>query len=210
MQVLPVGRDALLAELADPAAVPLLYADLRRELAERNRQLEIAQAKLDLELNLARKVQLGLMPRAPRPQGVIRLAVRYQPANQLGGDVYDFAALDGGRLGVLVADVSGHGVNAALLSGMVKTLAAPLMAADRPPGGVDHAACVTERVVIADRVRVGRSVEQQELVPRVDDRPLGRPAGRTCRSDVTSGPSAQPGRSPGRLRVPRGPLIRGG
>src|SRR5436190_1705873 len=83
--------------------------------AERNRQLEVAQAKLDLELDLARKVQAALMPRPPRPRGAVRLAVRYQPANRLGGDVYDFAPLDDGRLGVLVADISGHGVNSALL-----------------------------------------------------------------------------------------------
>jgi serine phosphatase RsbU (regulator of sigma subunit) len=114
----------------------LRIADLRRELAERNRLLEAAQAKLTLELNLARKVQLGLMPRAPRPRGAIRLAVRYDSANALGGDVYDFALLDDNRLGVLMADISGHGVNAALLSGMVKTLAAPLTGSDAQPGQV--------------------------------------------------------------------------
>ncbi len=114
----------------------LRIADLRHELAERNRQLEAAQAKLELELKLARKVQLGLMPKPPRPRGVLRMAVRYQPANQLGGDVYDFARLEDGRLAILVADVSGHGVNAALLSGMVKTLAAPLLGAGLSPGRV--------------------------------------------------------------------------
>jgi phosphoserine phosphatase RsbU/P len=106
----------------------LRIADLRRELAERNRLLEAAQAKLNVELETARKVQLALMPRPPKPRGILRMAVRYTPANQLGGDVYDFTTLDGGRLGVLVADISGHGVNSALLSGMVKTLAAPLSA----------------------------------------------------------------------------------
>ncbi len=114
----------------------LRIADLRRELDQRNRQLEVAQAKLGLELNLARKVQMGLMPKPPKPKGVLRLAVRYQPANQLGGDVYDFPTLDDGRLGIIAADISGHGVNAALLSGMVKTLAGPLMTAGLPPGRV--------------------------------------------------------------------------
>jgi sigma-B regulation protein RsbU (phosphoserine phosphatase) len=111
-------------------------ADLRRELAERNRQLEAAQAKSTLELNLARKVQLGLMPKSPKPRGAIRMDVRYDSANALGGDVYDFTPLDDGRLGVLQADISGHGVNAALLSGMVKTLAAPLAGSDARPGAV--------------------------------------------------------------------------
>ena len=112
----------------------LRIADLRGELAERNRLLEAAHKKLDFELELARKVQLALMPRPPKPRGVLRVAVRYTPANQLGGDVYDFYRLDNNRLGILVADVSGHGVNSAMLSGMVKALAAPLSIAVLEPG----------------------------------------------------------------------------
>lgn len=112
----------------------LRIADLHQELSERNRQLEAAQAKLELELSLARKVQLGLMPKAPKSRGGLKMAVRYKPANALGGDVYDFTRLEGKRLGVLMVDISGHGVNAALLSGMVKTLASPLMHNDQDPG----------------------------------------------------------------------------
>lgn len=112
----------------------LRIADLRSELAERNRLLEAAHKKLTFELNLARKVQQAMMPRPPIPRGVLRVAVRYTPANQLGGDVYDFYRLDDNRLGVLVADVSGHGVNSAMLSGMVKALAAGLSTAVLEPG----------------------------------------------------------------------------
>ncbi len=112
----------------------LRIADLRRDLAEQNRLLAAAHKKLTFELDLARKVQLALMPRPPKPRGVLRLAVRYTPANQLGGDVYDIYRLDNSRLGVLVADVSGHGVNSAMLSGMVKALAAPLSIAVLEPG----------------------------------------------------------------------------
>jgi phosphoserine phosphatase RsbU/P len=112
----------------------LRIADLRGELAERNRLLESAQKKLNFELDLARKVQDALMPRPPKPRGVLRVAVRYTPANQLGGDVYDFYRLENNRLGILVADVSGHGVNSAMLSGMVKALAAPLSLAVLEPG----------------------------------------------------------------------------
>jgi sigma-B regulation protein RsbU (phosphoserine phosphatase) len=109
-------------------------ADMGRELAERNRLLEEAHKKLQFELDLARKVQRGLMPRPPRPRGVLKAAVKYTPANQLGGDVYDFYRLEQNRLGVLVADVSGHGVNSAMLSGMVKALAAGLSIAVMEPG----------------------------------------------------------------------------
>ena len=112
----------------------LRIADLRSELAERNRLLESAQKKLTFELELARKVQFALMPRPPQPRGVLQIAVRYTPANQLGGDVYDFYRMENNRLGILVADVSGHGVNSAMLSGMVKALAAPLSMAVLEPG----------------------------------------------------------------------------
>lgn len=112
----------------------LRVADLRNELAEQNRLLQAAHKKLTFELDLARKVQLAMMPRPPKPRGVLRLAVRYTPANQLGGDVYDIYRLDNNRLGILVADVSGHGVNSAMLSGMVKALAAPLSIAVLEPG----------------------------------------------------------------------------
>jgi phosphoserine phosphatase RsbU/P len=107
---------------------------MSRELATRNAMLEAVHKKLHFELELARKVQRALMPRPPQPRGVLRCAVKYTPANQLGGDVYDFYRLDGGRLGVLVADVSGHGVNSAMLSGMVKALAAGLSIAVLEPG----------------------------------------------------------------------------
>jgi sigma-B regulation protein RsbU (phosphoserine phosphatase) len=128
----------------------LRTADLQRELAEanhaledRNALLEASKKKFEFELNLARKVQHGLMPHPPQPRGVLRVAVRYTPANQLGGDVYDFYRLENNRLGILVADVSGHGVNSAMLSGVVKALAVNLSIAVLEPGellaGLDFA-----------------------------------------------------------------------
>ena len=137
------GADDYLQKPRSPGEIQELFAriraqlriaDLRSELTGRNRLLEAAHKKLHLELDLARKVQHALMPRPPKPRGVLRAAVRYTPANQLGGDVYDFYRLENGRLGVLVADVSGHGVNSAMLSTMVKTLAAPLSIAVLEPG----------------------------------------------------------------------------
>jgi serine phosphatase RsbU (regulator of sigma subunit) len=129
----PKGKDEFL-ELFARIRAHLRIADLNAEAIERNRLLESAHKKLWFELDLARKVQRALMPHPPRPRGVLRIAVRYTPANQLGGDVYDFYRLENNRLGILVADVSGHGVNSAMLSGMVKALAAPLSMAVLEPG----------------------------------------------------------------------------
>lgn len=114
----------------------LRIADLRAELADRNRLLEAAQKKLKLELDLARKVQLSLMPKAPKTSGILKLAVKYNPANELGGDVYDFVRRDDGRLGILVADISGHGAASAMLAGMIKALNSPLSASEPSPSHV--------------------------------------------------------------------------
>jgi sigma-B regulation protein RsbU (phosphoserine phosphatase) len=140
---LDAGADDYIQKPKSPGDIEELFArirahfrlaDMSRELAERNRLLEAAHKKLHFELELARKVQRALMPRPPRPRGLLRIAVKYTPANQLGGDVYDFYRLEESRLGVLVADVSGHGVNSAMLSGMVKALAAGLSIAVLEPG----------------------------------------------------------------------------
>ncbi len=140
---LDAGADDFIQKPKSPGDIEELFArirahfrlaDMGRELAERNHMLETVHKKLHFELELARKVQRALMPRPPRPRGNLRVAVKYTPANQLGGDVYDFYRLDENRLGVLVADVSGHGVNSAMLSGMVKALGAGLSIAVMEPG----------------------------------------------------------------------------
>ncbi len=81
-------------------------------------------ATLDHELRTARQVQQSLLPtELPRPQGA-DLAARYFPMAAVGGDLYDCVQVDEHRFGVLVADVSGHGIPAALIASMVKTAAA--------------------------------------------------------------------------------------
>ena len=81
-------------------------------------------ATLDHELRTARQVQQSLLPtELPRPQGA-ELAARYFPMEAVGGDLYDCIQVDDHRFGVLVADVSGHGIPAALIASMVKTAAA--------------------------------------------------------------------------------------
>jgi sigma-B regulation protein RsbU (phosphoserine phosphatase) len=76
-------------------------------------------AAMTQEMETARRIQTSILPRTlPRIPGV-SLAVRYQPMNAVAGDLYDIVACDSG-LGVFVADVSGHGVPAALVASMVK------------------------------------------------------------------------------------------
>lgn len=71
------------------------------------------------ELEIARNIQAKLLPGSMSGIAGLTIASRYIPATSVAGDFYDFIAKDGG-LGVLIADVSGHGVPAALSASMVK------------------------------------------------------------------------------------------
>ena len=91
------------------------YAVVRRLLAD-ERQL----VTLTSELDTARQIQASILPQAmPRIPG-FEVAARCIPMAAVGGDFFDFQAVDGRRLGILVADVSGHGIPAALVASMVK------------------------------------------------------------------------------------------
>ncbi len=74
---------------------------------------------LNKEMEIAREIQAGLLPEKNLSVVGITAASRYIPASSVAGDFYDFLQKDDG-LGVLIADVSGHGVPAALSASMVK------------------------------------------------------------------------------------------
>jgi serine phosphatase RsbU (regulator of sigma subunit)/pSer/pThr/pTyr-binding forkhead associated (FHA) protein len=70
---------------------------------------------MDRELSLARQVQQGFLPTGgPRLAGYDFFEF-YEPANKLGGDYFDYVHMAGGRMGIIVADVSGKGIAASLL-----------------------------------------------------------------------------------------------
>ncbi|MBX7057002.1 MAG: SpoIIE family protein phosphatase [Leptospirales bacterium] len=77
-------------------------------------------AMLQGELAVAHQIQQSLLPRALPPTPGLRIAARYQPMTGLAGDFYDFCPTDDGGIGCIVADVSGHGVPAALVVSMLK------------------------------------------------------------------------------------------
>jgi phosphoserine phosphatase RsbU/P len=75
---------------------------------------------IDKELEVARQLQFSILPTAiPEIQNV-RIAVSYRPMTAVAGDFYEFVSADGKRMGFLVADVTGHGVPAALIASMIK------------------------------------------------------------------------------------------
>lgn len=72
------------------------------------------------ELALARKLQNNILPENPYEKNHIRLYAKYKPALEIGGDFYDVINLSDNRLAVLVADVTGHGIQAALSTTLLK------------------------------------------------------------------------------------------
>lgn len=82
------------------------------------RTLAIANRQMEDELEMARKIQQSLIPESPPKVSGLRTAARYRAMQRVGGDFYDFRA-GPNTLGVLMADVSGHGVPAALIVSMV-------------------------------------------------------------------------------------------
>jgi len=109
-----------------------LWLHLRRARTELTR-LERAQLVLDTELGIASQIQRHLLTAPPRARDGWRFAARLEPAGRVGGDFYDFVEL-GGSLLVLLADVSGKGIPAALVMGSCRTLFRQLARETQEPG----------------------------------------------------------------------------
>lgn len=89
-----------------------------RRLADENRAYVDT---LERELEAAVHFQRSLLPVADAALGTLRFAGAYEPCDDLGGDIYDWEDAGDGRLAFMIADVAGHGVTAAMLTGIVKS-----------------------------------------------------------------------------------------
>jgi sigma-B regulation protein RsbU (phosphoserine phosphatase) len=86
-------------------------------------QLKAAYEQVDYELKAVADMQRSLLPaRMPKIPN-LAVAAHYQTSRRAGGDYYDFFPLEGGRWGLLIADVSGHGTPAAVLMAVTHSLA---------------------------------------------------------------------------------------
>jgi len=91
------------------------YAGVRRFVAKERRLVS-----LDEEMKAATRIQSSILPLRVPATDHIRLAARYAPMTAVAGDFYEFMPLGSASLGVLVADVAGHGVPAALVASILK------------------------------------------------------------------------------------------
>jgi serine phosphatase RsbU (regulator of sigma subunit) len=121
---------------------------------ERARALEKERDRLESELELARRIQQRLLPAGPPSIEGLDIAGCSEPAREVGGDYYDHIDLGGGRVLLVIADVSGKGVPAALL---MSGFRASLMSQDAQALGPER---------LAERVNdfLHRSVETGKFV----------------------------------------------
>jgi serine phosphatase RsbU (regulator of sigma subunit) len=91
----------------------LVLRGIREQLAS---QLQTIRSEMDT----ARQIQLSILPRTIPAIKSLDISARYIPMTSVAGDFYDFIPIDEKRIGILVADVSGHGMPAALISSMLK------------------------------------------------------------------------------------------
>ena len=120
LYVLAQPRAALLlvafnAVVAAGVAVALGTYDRMRRQIEASYQVLRERDALERELSVAREVQRELLPREAPAIAGLELAGVCRPAIAVGGDYYDYLQDGDGRLGLIIADVSGKGVPAALL-----------------------------------------------------------------------------------------------
>ena len=101
---------------------------LNQTLAERSRVIEN-------DLSMARKLQFSLMPDKLPEMDHARLAAYYNPMDKVGGDFYDFIRFrEKNLLGILLMDVSGHGLPVAFVTAMIRTLITTSNAHKTQPG----------------------------------------------------------------------------
>ena len=92
----------------------------RDEARKLTQRAERRSLDLEQDLNQARAMQLDLLPAGVPKRNDLQIVCRYLPREKVGGDLYGFVELANGDLGVYIADVSGHGMSAAIFSMMIK------------------------------------------------------------------------------------------
>src|SRR5271169_5783916 len=105
-----------------PFSAAVVKARVRTHLMLREAHAQIAQqlVEINTELEMARQIQLSILPSSTPTIKGMDIVARYIPMTSVAGDFYDFIVVDETHVGILIADVSGHGLPAALIASMLQ------------------------------------------------------------------------------------------
>lgn len=115
----------LFIALSSLAAIAIDNAQLHQRLMDKQR--------LEKDMEFARTVQESFLPQSPPETANYSFSSHYTPAREVGGDFYDFIRLDVDRVGIVIGDVSGKGVPAALFMARLGSDLRTLVFTERPP-----------------------------------------------------------------------------
>ncbi|MBN1897133.1 MAG: HAMP domain-containing protein, partial [Spirochaetes bacterium] len=96
--------------------------NIMTEKLEEAQKIMLKQERLKYELDIATGIQNSLIPQKIPSIKNMALSAYYSPAKEIGGDYYDFYKIDNNKLGIIMADVSGKGVPAAMIMVMVRSI----------------------------------------------------------------------------------------
>lgn len=115
------------------------------QLREARAQLANQLLAINVELEMARQIQLSILPHTLPKLAGLDIAARFLPMTSVAGDFYDFISIDDKHLGILIADVSGHGLPSALIASMLQVAltaqGAHASEPDKVLSGLNHALC---------------------------------------------------------------------
>jgi phosphoserine phosphatase RsbU/P len=105
-----------------PFSPAVVKARVRSHILLREAREQLAQQLLSInnELEMARQIQLSILPHELPKIAGLDIAARYMPMTSVAGDFYDFIIPDDKHLGILIADVAGHGLPSALIASMLQ------------------------------------------------------------------------------------------
>ncbi|HYR58785.1 MAG TPA: response regulator, partial [Chthoniobacteraceae bacterium] len=145
--------DLLLSTYETAVQKNLELSQAKEQLEQQAEQLREKNAQMAAELDMARELQSAFLPRqypvfpadASPERSALQFCHRYFTSTELGGDFFDVLALSDTQAGVLICDVMGHGVRAALVTAIVRGLVEELRDQAADPGafttGMNRSLC---------------------------------------------------------------------
>ena len=118
------GALQIRASILEPYGFAAFLSTLGYVAARRTLQTEQQLTEIQSELEVAQRIQMSILPAEFPSSPHFQVSARYLPMTSVAGDFYDYVVAGPKQAGLLIADVSGHGVPAALIASMVKLAAA--------------------------------------------------------------------------------------